>query len=270
MVADLHVHTNFSDGTHSPEEVVEQAKKVGLKTIAITDHDVIDGVGGAVAVGGKLGVEVIAGIEFTTEIPKTEIHILGYFIDLKNVILLETLEKIQEGRRKRIYKMVDKLKGLKVEIPEEKISEIVKLKSPGRPHLARVLLEEGLVMTFKEAFDRYLDFHAPAYVGHYKLSPWQAIGLIRKADGIAVYAHPGTSNCDLMIPQLMAGGLAGIEVYYTGHSQSQTNHYLHLARKYGLLVTGGSDYHGFRSGREVELGRLTIPDELVEKLRARR
>lgn len=267
MVADLHIHSNFSDGINSPEEVVRLAKEVNLKTISLTDHDVIEGVTSAQAEGEKLGVEVISGIEFTTELPRTEVHILGYFIDCRNPRLLEVLEKIQRSREERIYKMVEKLNHLNIELEPEEVFSLSKGKSLGRPHVARALLAKGVVGSVKEAFDRFLDFHAPAYVPHYKLTPIEAIRLIKEAGGIAVYAHPGVSNCDEIIPDLIGEGLRGLEVYYTGHRPEQTNHYLNLAQKYGLLVTGGSDFHGLNSGREVKLGDLTISDELVERLR---
>ena len=267
MAADLHVHSNFSDGVDSPEELVRQAAAVGLKTIALTDHDNVDGIERALAEGERLGVEVIPGIEFTTEDERAEIHILGYFINYRNPELLSILEKIKTDRVKRIYRIVEKLKMLGVEIEPEEIFSVSGNKAPGRPHVARALIKKGVVSSFKEAFDRYLDFHAPAYVSHYKLLPQEAVGLIGKVGGIAVFAHPGISKCDEVIPDLMAAGLRGLEVYYSGHRPEQTNHYLNLARKYGLLVTGGSDFHGIDSGREVRLGDLTIPDELVEKLK---
>lgn len=267
MSADLHIHTSFSDGTHTPEEIVEQAQKAGLKTIAITDHDVIDGIALAIKKGEEAGVEVIPGIEFTTEAFDTEIHILGYFIDYRSPKLIEAITKIQKGRIDRIYKICEKLKGLGVNLEPKKILKLAGNKAPGRPHVARALVAQGYVKNFREAFGKYIDFHGPAYVSHYKLSPEEAVKLVTAARGVAVYAHPAVSNCDKIIPDLMVVGLAGIEVYYTGHNQSQTQHYLNLARKNGLLVTGGSDYHGFRSGREVELGELAIPDELVDKLK---
>ncbi|KPJ68411.1 hypothetical protein AMJ44_06525 [candidate division WOR-1 bacterium DG_54_3] len=267
MSADLHIHTAFSDGTHSPEEIVELAKKAGLKTIAITDHDVVDGIDRAEKRGKEVGVEVIPGIEFTTEAFDTEIHILGYFIDHHQPELIEAITRIQKGREERVFKICEKLKGLGVDLDPKKVFEIAGHRAAGRPHVARALVAEGYVKDFREAFGKYIDFHGPAYVSHYKLSPEEAVKLVVSAKGVPVYAHPAVSNCDRIIPDLMVVGLAGIEVYYTGHNRTQTQHYLGLAKKYGLLPTGGSDYHGFKSGREVELGELTISDELVEKLR---
>ena len=267
MSADLHIHTAFSDGTHTPEEIVELAKKADLGTIAITDHDVVAGIDGAQKKGEGVGVEVIPGIEFTTEAFDTEIHILGYFIEHHDPKLIEAITKIQKGREKRIFKICEKLKGLGINLDPQKVFEIAGHRAAGRPHVARALVAEGYVKDFREAFDKYIDFHGPAYVSHYKLSPEEAVKLVISAKGIPVYAHPAVSNCDRIIPDLMLAGLAGIEVYCTGHNHRQTQHYLNLARKYGLLASGGSDYHGFKSGREVKLGELTIPDELVEKLR---
>jgi hypothetical protein len=265
----LHVHTYLSDGTQSPEEIVELAKKNGLSTIAITDHDVVAGIDRAQKKGKEVGLEVIPGIEFTTEALDTEIHILGYFIDHHDPKLVETIGKIQKGREERIFKICEKLNGLGVNLPPEKVFEVAGHRAAGRPHVARALIAEGCVSSFKEAFNKYIDFHGPAYVSHYKLSPEEAIKLVVQSGGVPVYAHPAVSNCDQIIPDLMAVGLAGIEVYYSGHDQRQTKHYLSLAKKFGLLVTGGSDYHGVKSGREVALGDLSIPDELVNKLRSK-
>jgi predicted metal-dependent phosphoesterase TrpH len=266
MAADLHVHSNFSDGTNSPEEVVALAAAAGLKTIALTDHDNVDGIEAAMDVGRRTKVEIISGIELTTEHQRAEIHLLGYFVDYNHPDLLAILEKIQEDRVKRIYKIVKRLKSLKVDIEAEEVFAIAGKKAPGRPHVARVLMRRGLVTNFKEAFNRYLDARAPAYVSHYKLAPDDAIRLMVSAGGVAVFAHPGVSRCDALIPELMAAGLRGLEVYYPGHGKEQTRHYLELAGKYGLLVTGGSDFHGAGSGREIKLGEFSIADPLVEAL----
>lgn len=267
MSADLHIHTTFSDGTATPEEVVKLAKDAGLKTIAITDHDVVDGIDRAIAAGKSVGVEVIPGVEFTTEVPRAEIHILGYFVDYKDKSFQEILKKIQDDRSTRIYKIVEKLKKVGVTVSAEEILDLASEGSAGRPHVARILIKHGLVKNFREAFGRYLKYGAPAYVPHYKLSPTEAVRLVLKVGGIPVYAHPAVSACDEIIPDLLAAGLMGIEVYYTGHSKMDEKHYFGLARKYNLLITGGSDFHGLETAREVELGEITISDKLVEKLK---
>lgn len=267
MPADLHVHTTFSDGTQSPEKIVELAKKAGLKTIAITDHDVVAGIAPAQKVGSEAGIEVIAGIELSTETPETEIHILGYFIDSHSQELLKTILNIQKGREERIFKICEKLKGLGVDLDPKKVFEIAGHRAAGRPHVARALINQGFVANFKEAFAKYINFKGPAYVSHYKLLPEEAVKLVISSGGLPVYGHPAVSNCDQIIPDLIKAGLAGIEAYYSSHGQATTQHYLDLARKYNLLVTGGSDYHGFKSGREVKLGDFVVPDELVDKLK---
>ncbi|NQT30653.1 MAG: PHP domain-containing protein [Candidatus Saganbacteria bacterium] len=268
MPADLHIHTTFSDGTNTPEEIVKLAKKAGLTTIAITDHDGVDGILPAQKNGSEIGVEVIAGIELTTETTDTEIHILGYFIDRQNPKLLSATTKIREDRCKRVFKICEKLKKLGIDLDPKKVLSISGEGAPGRPHVARAMLDAGYIKDFKEAFRGYIEFNGPAYVSHYKLSAKEAIDLIRDAGGVAVYGHPAVSNCDDVIPDLVAAGLAGIEAYYSTHRPAQTEHYLKLAEKYGLLVTGGSDYHGERVGKESRLGVIQLPDELIDKLKA--
>lgn len=267
MPADLHVHSNLSDGTHTPEELVELAKEAGLTAIALTDHDGVGGIERAQNKGAAIGLEVVAGIEFTTEVPKAEVHILGYFIDFKSPKLLETIKNIQEDRVNRIYRIVEKLKALGVEITPQDVFEISGKAAPGRPHVARALIKKGIVPDFRSAFYKYLDFRAPAYVSHYKLTPGEAVKLIKEIKGIPVFAHPQISACDDLIPDLLADGLKGIEVYYPGYGPGTIAHYKQLAKKYGLLLTGGSDYHGLDSGREVRLGDITLSDGLFKKLK---
>lgn len=270
MPADLHIHTNFSDGLLSPEEIVRKAQSAGLTIIAITDHDTVDGIPRAIAEGSKLGIKVIPGIEFTTDLPNTEIHILGYYIDHKAEWLLELLKKIRDDRVNRIYKIVEKLKKLGINVDTQEILKLADIGSVGRPHVARVLVEKGAVKSIQEAFNKYLDCNAPAYVPHFKLTPFEAVETIVKAGGVPVYAHPAVSCKDEIIPQLVERGLAGIEVYYSKHSDAQVKQYLTIANKYGLLVTGGSDYHGFGTMRDVTLGDIRMSDDDVSKLEARR
>jgi hypothetical protein len=267
MAADLHIHTTFSDGTQTPEEVIREAKAAGLSTISITDHDVVGGIDPAALEGAQVDVRVIPGLEFTTETKEAEIHILGYFIDHHSDKLLAILSKIQESRTARIFKMVDKLKSIGIDLEPEKILALSANKgSVGRPHVARAMVEAGIVSNIREAFQKYIGSDGPAYVPHFKLTPEEAIKLVIESSGIPVYAHPATSNRDDMIPELMSYGLKGIEAYYGGHSASNVRRYLSLAKKHGLLVTGGSDYHGAQSAREIRLGDVRLPDELVDKL----
>jgi len=267
MPADLHIHSNLSDGTDTPEALVDLAAAARLKTIALTDHDLVDGIDRARGRGSEVGVEVIPAIEFTTDSPRAQVHILGYFIDYQDRELTAVLEEVQADRVNRIRKIVKKLQALGVKIGPEDVFNLAAKKAPGRPHVALALVKLGEVSSFKEAFNRYLEDGGPAYVPHYQLKPAEVIKLIRRTGGLAVFAHPRISNCDDLIPQLVADGLRGIEAYYTGYSPEETARYVGLAKKQGLLVTGGSDYHGSGCGREIKLGEVTLPDEYVEALK---
>lgn len=266
MAADLHIHTTFSDGCETPEEVVAKAKEAKLSAIAITDHDNVEGIKSAQAAGEKLGIKVIPGIEFTTEVPEAEIHILGYFVNDKDPKLRAVLEKIQGSRHSRIFMILEKLKKIGVNLDPDKVFAFSKGASAGRPHVARALVEAGVVKSIRSAFDKYLGWQGPAYVPHYKLTPEGAVKLILENGGIPVYAHPLVSDHDKIIPELVSFGLKGIEVFYPGHSDEQRAYYLALAKKLGLLVTGGSDYHGAANPREGRLGEVYLPDEYMEKL----
>lgn len=268
MPADLHIHSYLSDGTDSPEKIVQMAKSVGLTTISLTDHDNVDGLDRIIEEGKIQGVEIIPGIEFTTEVPGAEIHILGYFIDRKNPILLDKLKQLQTGRVERIHKIVEKLNKVGVMITADDVFAIAKNNTPGRPHVAKAMIKNGAVSSFKEAFDRYIDFRGPAYVSHYKMSPDEAIKLICQVSGIAVFAHPAISARDEMIPEFISSGLKGIEVFYPTNRPEQTSKYKELAKKYGLIMTGGTDFHGQNSGKKIELGDLTIEDTYIDALKA--
>lgn len=265
MPADLHIHTNFSDGTQSPAFVVELAKNRGLTALAITDHDVIAGVEPAKQRAQALDLEIVPGIEFTTEAYNAEIHILGHFIDINNEPLLAHLCLLQKSREERIFLICKKLTKINLTLDPEEVFKIAGHRAAGRPHVAQAMVARGYVATIKEAFDRYIGFRGPAYVEHYKLSPVEAVKLINGAHGLAAFGHPASSNCDKIVPELVAAGLTGIEAYYSGHDKYLTDFYIKMAQKYGLLVTGGSDFHGFKSGREIILGEPSLSDELFQK-----
>ncbi|MFC1559611.1 PHP domain-containing protein [Candidatus Margulisiibacteriota bacterium] len=268
MPADLHIHTNFSDGLLSPEEVVREAKKAGLTVIAISDHDTVDGVEPAIAEAKKIGgIEVIPAVEFSTDVPGTEIHILGYFIDHRSDEFRELLKKIQEDRTNRVHKIVNKLKKVKVDLDLDRVLELAGEGSAGRPHVARALIEAGYVKTIGEAFMKYLGVNGPAYIPHFKLTPVQVIETINKNGGVPVLGHPAVSRKDDMIKDFVSAGLKGIEIYYGKHSDADIKRYLEIAKKFGLLATGGSDFHGEGMMRYVYLGVVKLPDEYVEALK---
>lgn len=264
--ADLHVHTNLSDGTMTPEEVVDEAIRLGVSTISITDHDTVDGVVAAVRYGQNKNLHIITGVELSAYLAPSEIHILGYFIDVNNVSLQKTLKQANEDRRKRVYSIADKLRGLNVPIDPEEIITLAGNASPGRMHIAETILKHGYCKTMAEVFSRYIGDNGPAYVPKKTLTPQQAIELIREASGVAVLAHPGLTLREQVIEDLVKYGLKGIEVYYPSHTPQDVNKYLTIAKKYNLIATGGSDFHGERKA-DTPIALVTIPGSLVSALR---
>ncbi|MFA5357045.1 MAG: PHP domain-containing protein [Candidatus Omnitrophota bacterium] len=264
--ADLHLHTAFSDGTYTPEELVSEGLKTGLSAVAVTDHDTVYGIEPALEAGKKKDMEVLPGIELTVEDGGREVHLLGYLLDHKNKELINKLEVLKEYRVARIYKMVKKLEGLGLELDPKIVFDIAGNGTVGRLHLARAMVKEGLIGFTGEAFYRYIGDRGPAYVCGFRLPPVEAIRLIRGAGGIPVLAHPYTLGNDELIPKFVEYGLMGLEVYYPEHTRAMTKSYLELAEKYHLLVTGGSDCHG-NAKPEVRIGSVSIPYELVTLLK---
>lgn len=271
---DLHVHTNFSDGTFSPKEVVEYAKKVGLSAIAITDHDTVDGVASADDEGKKLGIEIIPGVELSCEVQtaeKSEMHILGYFVDWKSENFKEALNKFRAARQERANKMTKKLEEQGVLIKKEILDKMGGEKSIGRLHFAKAIVESGFAKNIQEVFRKYLNPDRPAYVPKFKLSPEDAIKLIKSAGGIAVWAHPyyvHYSNSGL-IENLARAGLGGIEVWHSRHSASAARTFKQIADKFDLVATGGSDCHGPYGQDSALMGTVKVPYSVIEELRKR-
>ncbi len=264
--ADLHIHTCFSDGILTPQEIINKANKLGFSCLAITDHDCIDGISPAISCSLKYYIQIIPAVELTAEYDNTEIHILGYFIDYKNKQFCNKLEILCDARRDRIYKMVAKLNALDVNIKAEEVLKLSGKGSVGRLHVAHVLLRNGYVKTIPEAFNKYIGNNGPCYVNRFKLTPQEAIKIIKKINGIAVVAHPHSMNKDELIIKLIKYGIGGIEVYHPDHTRAVTLSYLEMAKKYNLLVTGGSDYHGFGK-KKAQFGGIKVSYELVERLK---
>ncbi|MGM9572564.1 MAG: PHP domain-containing protein [bacterium] len=255
---DLHVHTTASDGTLTPGEVVSLAQKKGLTAIAITDHDTVWGIEEALAAGKKTGVEIVPGIELSVAYEK-EMHILGYYIDYKNLFLQNKIKKLEQFRLQRNPLIIKKLNLLGLEIELGEVEEIVSGNIMGRPHIAQVMLKKGYVNTVNDAFAKYLAEGKPAYVEKKRISIQEAIATIHSAGGCAVLAHPkylglSKEKLDLLLDELISYGLDGMEVYYGGHSLSEQICYKDLAVKKGLIMTGGSDFHG-ASKPEIKLGQ---------------
>lgn len=274
---DLHVHTKASDGTMTPAEVVFHAVGKGLQAIAITDHDTIDGVDQAVRAGRELDLEVVPGVEVSVDYNNGEMHILGYFVDVHSPELQKNLDLLLQYRDERNPRMVEKLRSLGFDITMDEIVEAAAGGVVGRPHFAAVMQKKGYVNSFEQAFDWYLGTGKAAYVKKERLTPKEGIELITAAGGIPVLAHPKYLKVDhnrlhSLVSELKGYGLQGIEVFYTTHSPAETQQYYDLAGANGLLVTGGSDFHG-RNKPEIEIGTgqggLAVQYGVLEQLKAR-
>jgi predicted metal-dependent phosphoesterase TrpH len=265
---DLHIHTTASDGKFSPSEIVGKAFEQGLRYIAICDHDSIAGVAPAQEASKNYsGLTVFSGVEINTDIPSGELHVLGYLCDCRNDELNTALEKLRNSRLDRALKITQKLRKLGFKIDYERVREIAGTGSVGRPHIAQALLERGYISNLKEAFNRYISRGGPAFVERDKITPVEAVQLVSRARGIPVMAHPFTcENPDLLIGELKAAGLAGIEAFYGSYSPEQISQLLDLANKYALITTGGSDFHGLAATGESPLGTAAVPLECAERL----
>ena len=265
--ADLHIHSTASDGKLTPADVVREAAGRGLSFIALADHDSIDGIAPAqTAARAFPGLKVIPGVEISTDVPEGEVHILGYFIDYNDPEFLAALAGFKNSRFQRGQKMVAKLEKLGIHIKWQRVMELAGSSVIGRPHIAQAMLEKGYVTSFKQAFDKYLGHNRPAYVAREKMTPQEAVGLIIKAEGLPVLAHPLTlPDPEAMTMALKAGGLVGIEAHYDGYTPEEISRLLALARRHKLIVTGGSDYHGIED-TETAIGGADLPIEAVEKL----
>ena len=276
---DLHIHTTASDGTLAPSEVVKLAHEKGLKAIAITDHDTIEGNGEALREGARRGFEVIPGVEISCKHTIGEVHLLGYFVDWESETLKRRLALLRSYREERNPEIIRRLRAMGLDITYEEVKEVAGGGSIGRPHIAQVLKEKGYVFSNQDAFERYLKKGAPAYVPKELLSVEEAIGLIKEAGGIPIAAHPMQNRSiplygvERFIRELLEAGIEGVEVYYSTHSQEDTATLLAIAKKYDLIVTGGTDFHGeIKPGIELGsgMGDMRVPYTILEALKERR
>ncbi len=243
IISDLHLHTYFSDGTLSPKAVVSLAKLRGLEVISITDHDTIDGVSEAIEAGKYYGVDVVSGVELSCEWQGLEVHILGYGIDIRNSELLSVLETRKTYRRKRLLEMLERLKDFGINISEEEVLSMAK-GSAGRPHLAMVMLKKGIISSLREAYEKFIGKEAACYIPPKRMNVAEAVDLIRKASGVAVIAHPVFIPRQLLIDIIQKVPIWGLEVYYPEHSQRLVFEFMSICNEWGLIPTGGSDFHG--------------------------
>jgi predicted metal-dependent phosphoesterase TrpH len=263
---DLHIHSNCSDSPLSPEEIVRLAEEKGLRAIAVTDHDSVAGVKEATEKGAEVGIEVVSGVELSVSDGASDIHILGYFVDYTDEDFRNELERFKKARLERVKKILAKLKDLEVDIELESVLKIAENGSLGRPHVAEALLNSGYVDTFEEAFRRYIGHRSPAYVPKMLLFPKDAFRIVEKAGGISVLAHPGTVQRDDLIPEFVELGMKGIEVWHPKHDRGTVRYYMELAKRYGLVVTGGSDSHGFRTANAC-IGSERVPYSVLVSLK---
>ncbi|MBN2188295.1 MAG: PHP domain-containing protein [Chitinispirillaceae bacterium] len=266
---DLHIHTIHSDGSSTVKEVLEAAARQGLAAIAITDHDCVDAYPEALERGEQLGIEVIPGLELSSEIEGTDLHILGYFIDIANVTLNRRLTEMKEARYLRARKIVENLNRDGIDLRFDTVLSIAGVGAIGRPHIAAAMLREELVYSFREAFEKYLGYGLPAYVEKYRMQPREVFELIKQAGGVPVLAHPGVTKIDERIPEFIKDGVLGIETYHTEHSAASRQNYLKIARKNGLAFTGGSDFHNSNHNKS-EIGVPRVPYGTVKSLKETR
>lgn len=270
-LADLHIHSNFSDGMYSPTEIVKRAEQIGLGGIALTDHDTIAGIREFMSADVKSSIIRVPGVEISTEYQGSEIHLLGYFVPANSNILQSKLDTLRETRRQRIPKIMEKLRGLGVEIPQEKVDDILEnVASPGRAHVARILIQDGIVENSSEAFEQYLREGSPAFVKKDKMGTEEAINLLRSVGAVPVVAHPlfiEELNLRETLIDLKSKGLVGVEVeyqYIPRTIQFSCTDLLAAISDLGLIETGGSDYHG--DSTHTEMGDAVVPLGVIKDL----
>ncbi|PIE64636.1 MAG: phosphoesterase [Desulfobacterales bacterium] len=273
---DLHLHSTCSDGTLTPAELVAMAGRKGLKAISITDHDCVAGVGDAFEAGRDAGVAIVSGLELSVVHRHVSLHLLGYGFDWKNQELAEKLTRLQHSRDKRNREILARLEAYDISISYEELATLSGGGQTGRPHIARLLVEKGVVGSMNQAFTDYLKKDGPAYVRRFAYSAEEAISVIHRAGGVAVLAHPVQLDRSLeTLPQLVAeltsAGLDGIETYYPTQKGKIRKKLRQIAREFELLETGGSDYHGdIKPGTAMAGGiRFSVPVELYERLQER-
>jgi len=266
---DLHTHTTASDGTYAPRDLVAEAASRGVRVLAVTDHDSTEGLAEAIKEAERRRpLEVVPGIEINCDVEGAEIHVLGYLMDWQAEWFQDFCREQRRERRARVHRIVERLAAIGMPLDADEVFAIVKEGSAGRPHVAQVMVARGYVKTVREAFDKYLGSGKPGHVPRKKVTPEDAVRMIRKAGGVPVFAHPGLADRDELIPGLIAAGLMGIECYYTEHSAAQRASYLQICKDHDLVATGGSDFHGPKV-RAATLGSPSVPMAAVDGLRAK-
>lgn len=268
LKTDLHTHTYHSDGFYAPENLLTKAHNRGIEVLSITDHDSMNGISEAIEIAKKFGIEIVPGVEISSDIRDTEVHILGYFVDQNNKELEHYLNFFREERYKRAIRIVKKLNILGLNITIDDVLVFAKNSAIGRPHIAQALLAKGQVKSFFEAFYKYIGNHAPAYERKVHLSPQSAFKIINDAGGLSFIAHPGDMP-EILIKELIDAGVDGIEVIHPSHSPEQVRFYRGIVNQYFLLECGGSDFHGGKREDDENLGKYHTTSKVVEAMKTR-
>ena len=262
---DLHLHSTASDGSLAPDAVAQMAADNGVEVFSLTDHDTLDGIPAAREVAERSRIRLLTGVELSVSEEGIDVHLLAYGFDPSEPALVAAVAGYREGRRERARKILSRLKGLGIRISLEEVEGIAQGGALGRPHVAEALLRAGHIDTFNEAVQRFLGHHAPAYVPKPRVTLEEASTIVRDAGGVTILAHPGTLNRDHLIPAWARRGLDGIEVWHSKHDAAAVGRYSGFARLHGLLMTGGSDYHGERTP-DVRIGGVKVPGEILKPL----
>ncbi len=268
LKVDLHTHTIHSDGSYTTEELLIKAKQSGIQALSITDHDNISAIEEATELGKKIGMEIIPGVEISTDYQDKEVHILAYFFNIKNDELNDCLKFFRDERLKRAVRIVKKLQNLGLHLTIEDVLEETNSEAVGRPHIASAMLKKGLISSYYEAFNKYIGNDCPAYEKKVHLSPKSAFKIINDAGGLAFLAHPGNMPEDLL-KDIISSGVDGIEVVHPSHNKQLVNYYKGIANQYYLLQSGGSDFHGGKRNDENNLGDFYIDYSALDAMRQR-
>lgn len=267
-IADLHVHSSASDGAFTPSQVIRAAHDFGLSAVAIADHDTIAGLDDALREGKSLGIEVVPAVEISAiHDDKTEVHVLGYFFDHNDSKLIASLRVLTDARWERGIRMVEKLNDVGVKITVDRVKELANGGSVGRPHVARAIWESGAAGSIDSAFGKFLQENGPGYVPRYKVTPIEAMEMIVSAGGVACCAHPAKLKNEAVLIEMVNNGLKAIEVFHPDHTSATRRYFKRFAQKRNLIVTGGSDAHGYPNTSHPGIGEVTVPYESVIALK---
>ena len=265
---DLHMHTSCSDGRLEPAELLARVREKDLAAFAVTDHDTLEGYRAVRDLLQEGDPELVSGVELSVDCHGDDLHMLAYLFDPDSPDLNRALAHFQQERNRRGQRMVEKLVDMGLEISDHDVAETAGDSAVGRPHIAEAMVRRGLVSGFDEAFRKYIGNDGPAYVAKAKLTPIEAIDLIHRAGGVAIMAHPGINDMTRNIEELAGLNLDGIEVYHYSHDRQQVKQLKAIARQHGLLLSGGSDFHG-RHDHEADIGDEPVPVEFLDQLKQR-